>query len=379
MFSTSRITGRAGGMLACVAFLVACGAAGGAPSGAGTGAGSWTVVPNSAFTGAVLHDVATFGNGFVAVGSGPDVGGNASGGVWTSADGTTWKAADPIPFAFAAVVSATAAGDGILALGGAPRGAPHVEFWGTSDAQTWAEPIEPPGSVEDDIQPTAIAAYGPHFVAVGNELVDVAALNGFDGRVFTSPDGEVWTAVPPVPDMHGASLAAISGGPSGFVIVGSITQSSGRVAASWSSSDGSQWTRAADDPSFTNAMMASVVGGGPGYIAVGSIGVDGAAWSSTDGHTWTPIATGKAFAGQPLSDVAVSPAGFVAVGGDPSSGGLAWTSRDGLVWTPTAAIPDSAGSKFISVAIGLKATVIIGNVGPGVPAAGLLWIGPLPG
>lgn len=378
MFDASPSTRHLGAMLAGAVLLAACGESGGPPAGAGAGRGPWVVVPNAAFAGAVLSDVATFGGGFVTVGAAPEVAGNSFGGVWTSTDGSTWTAANTAPFAGAIAVAATAAGDGALVLGAAPKGPPHFETWGTSDARTWSPPVEAPGAFEDDMTPTAIAAWGPLFVGVANELVDVAALNGFDGRVFTSADGKAWTAVPTVPDMHGASLAGITGGPRGFVIVGSITQSEGRTATSWSSSDGSQWTRAADDPSFANAMMASVVNGGPGYIAVGSIGADGAAWSSSDGRTWTKISTAGGFVGHPLTDVATNGAGFVVVGGDQSTGGLAWTSPEGTAWTPTAAIPGSAEGKFISVAIGLKATVIVGNVGPGVPSAGLVWLGPLP-
>ena len=328
------------------------------------------------FAGSTLSDVAPYEIGFVTVGSAAMVSGQQLGGVWTSADGSRWTAAVPTtPFKDATIAVASAAGDGIIALGMPCSGECFgFESWATSDARTWAGPVTVP--VTESVIPTSIAEGGTLMIGIGDDLVDVS--NGaFNGRVFTTQEGDVWTPVPDIAAMHDARLNAIAAGAGGFAIVGSIKTAAGRAAAAWWSKDGTAWTRAADDPSFADATLTSVVRGKSGYLAVGSVGSDGAAWTSTDGQTWARSDATGTFAGSPLVDIGTSGDGLVAIGGD-AVGGTVWTSADGAKWTPVPPIPGSAGSRFKSVAVGKSSSVIVGRPGPTGPTAGLVWIGPLP-
>ena len=356
--------------------VAGCGSGGAATPAAGSGGSGWTAVSGDVFAGSALNDVATFGNGFVTVGAAAMVGEQQVGGVWTSADGSSWTGAVPTtPFKDATIAVASAAGDGILALGMPCSGECYgFESWSTPDASAWSGPVKASGS--DTVTPTSFVARGIPMIGIGDDLVDVS--NGdFNGRVFTTPDGEVWSSVPDIAAMHDARLSAIAAGASGFVIVGSMKTAAGRAAAAWWSTDGTAWTRAAADPSFTDATLSSVVLGRSGYIAVGSIGPDGAVWTSTDGQTWALSDENGVFAGSPLVDIATNGAGFVAIGGD-AAGGSAWTSADGARWTPVPPIPGSAGAHFKSVAVGNTSSVIVGRPGLSGADAGLVWFGPLP-
>ena len=365
----------AGLITIAIGLLVAgCGSSGG--TSAGAGCGPWTAVNGDAIAGAALGDVAAFGKGFVTVGSAAATDGTQLGGVWTSADGSTWTAAAPTtPFEEATVAVASAMGDGIVALGMPCNGECFgYQSWTTPDAGAWSGPVKAGGS--EAVVPTSVVTREALTIGIGNDLVDVST-GAFNGRVYTTPDGAAWTSVPDIAVMHDARLSAIAAGPSGFVIVGGVKSAAGGDAAAWLSSDGTAWTRAAADATFTGATLSSVVHGTSGYLAVGSIGSDGAVWTSADGQTWARSDTGGAFAGSPLVDVATNGKAFVAIGGD-SAGGAAWTSGDGVSWARVPTIAGSAGVRFRAVAVGEKSGVIVGTPGPSAAATGLVWFGPLP-
>lgn len=377
VYASLRGRSRVHAVVIAVGLLAAgCGPGGATTPGSGSGNSGWTAVSGDAFAGSTLNDVAAFDKGFVTVGAAAPVGGEQLGGVWTSADGSAWTGAAPTtPFKNATVAVAVAAGDGILALGMPCSGECFgYQSWTTSNGTTWAGPVKVPGT--ETVVPTGFAPGNSIMVGIGDDLVDVS--NGaFNGRVFTTPDGEAWTPVPDIAAMHDARLSAIAAAANGFVIVGSVKAGTGRAAAAWWSTDGVAWTQAAADPSFTDATLSSVVPGTSGYIAVGSAGSDGAVWTSPDGRTWARNDDKGAFAGKPLVDVATNGKGFVAIGGD-AAGGSAWTSADGARWEPVPPIPGSAGARFKSVAVGTTASVIVGRPGPSGPDAGLVWFGPLP-
>jgi hypothetical protein len=364
-------------IIAATIFVVSCSSAGAATPAASVGAaaspgpsaaaGSDAAVPGEGFAGATLVDVAAFANGFVTVGSAPIVDGRQFGGIWTSADGVTWTAASPTTLGDAAVQAATAVDDGIVAVGKICSTECYGFYsWRTDAAGTWSGPAA--GSSDPATTPVSVAARGPLVVGAGFEFVSGGATNG---RILTSPDGEVWTAMPDVEAMHDARLAAIAAGKR-FVVVGSVVAASGRTAAAWSSPDASRWTRAADDPTFANATFSSVVTGGPGYLAVGGVGDDGAVWTSTDGQTWARLADQGTFTGSPLVDIATNGTGFIAIGND-AVGGTAWTSSDGATWVPVATIRGSADVKFVSVALGPKSSVIVGRPASPTSSAGLIF------
>jgi hypothetical protein len=355
--------------------VTACSAGPGAGGSTGA-AGGWTRTSPSGMAGATLTDAVPFGSGFVVVGAGPDGPAGQAGGVWISADGSTWDAAN-VDLRSAHVKAVADAGDGLIAAGEHCSGeCIGYLLWSTADGKAWSGPIKPPGT-DDDVA-IGVAGRGPTFVAISGEIVDLAGTNAEDGRAMTSTDGKTWTISPAIDAMRGVRLGGVASGASVFVVVGSLESGSVRTGASWTSADGKSWVRGTDDASFAGAALTSVIAGGPGFVAAGSIGPNGAVWTSTDGATWTHVDDGGAFAGRPLVDIAGTSGALVVVGND-TAGGHAWTSADGSSWHAVGSIPSADSAKFVAVTLGTKSTLIAGKPLAGSAPAGLLWTGPLPG
>jgi len=357
--------------------LAACSS--GPPGSSGASAGSatgWNATSPAGMAGATLTDAVPYASGFVVVGAGPDVASGQAGGIWLSADGSTWNALD-VDLSSAHVKAVSPAGDGLVAAGEHCTGeCIGYLLWSTSDVKTWSGPIKPAGT-EGDVA-IGVAARGSELVAVSGEIVDLGGGNAENGRAMTSTDGKTWTVAPDIEVMHGVRLGGIASGSSSFVVVGSIESGSTRTGATWSSVDGKKWVPGSADPSFAGALLTSVVAGGPGFVAAGSIGANGAVWTSTDGATWTHVDDAATFAGRPIVDIAGKPGALAIVGND-TAGGHAWTSTDGKTWHDVGLIAGADNAKFVAVSIGTKNTLIAGKPLPGDPPAGLLWIGPLPG
>jgi len=365
-------------ILALAALLAACSSGPGASGGTGGGPGAasgWTAMSPSSMAGATLADAVPYAGGFVAVGAGPDVGSTQAGGIWASADGSTWNLVTA-DLSGAHAKTVTAAGTGLIAAGEHCSGeCLGLRLWSTSDGQTWSGPGKPAGT-DDDVA-IGVAARGSTFVAMGGKIVDLAGTNAEEGHALISTDGTTWAAAPEIEAMYGTRLGGIAAGASAFVVVGSIESASTRTGAAWTSADGRAWTPANGDPSFAGALLTSVVAGGPGFVAAGSIGPNGAVWTSTDGMTWTHVDDAKAFAGRPLVDIAATSSGLAIVGND-TTGGHAWMSADGTTWHDVGQLPGADSAKFVAVTIGAKNTLIGGKPLPGVTPAGLVWLGPLP-
>jgi hypothetical protein len=352
------------------------GAAPGSEGGSTGAAAGWTRTSPSGMAGATLSDAAPFGSGFVVVGAGPDGPAGQAGGVWISADGSTWDAPN-VDLRSAHVKAVADAGDGLIAAGEHCSGeCIGYLLWSTADGKAWSGPIKPPGT-DGDVA-IGVAGRGPTFVAVSGEIVDLAGGNAEDGRAMTSTDGRTWTISPAIDGMRGVRLGGVAAGASAFVVVGSVESGSTRTGASWASADGKAWVRGRDDASFAGAALTSVIAGGPGFVAAGSIGANGAVWTSTDGATWTHVDDGGAFAGRPLVDIAGTSGALMVVGND-TAGGHAWTSADGSSWHDVGSIPSADSAKFVAVTLGTKSTLIAGKPLAGSAPAGLLWTGPLPG
>jgi hypothetical protein len=365
-------------IVALAALLAACSSGSGASGGTGGGPGAaagWTAMSPSGMAGATLADAVPYASGFVAVGAAPDVGSTQAGGIWASADGSTWNLVTA-DLSAAHAKAVTVAGNGLIAAGEHCSGeCIGLRLWSTSDGQTWSGPGKPAGT-DDDVA-IGVAARGSTFVAMGGKIVDLGGTNAENGQALTSADGTTWSVAPEIETMRSTRLGGIAAGASAFVVVGSIDSGSTRTGAAWTSADGQAWTRANDDPSFAGALLTSVVAGGPGFVAAGSIGPNGAVWTSTDGMTWTHVDDAKAFAGRPLVDIAATSSGLAIVGND-TTGGHAWMSTDGTTWHDVGQLPGADSAKFVAVTIGTKNTLIGGKPLPGVTPAGLVWLGPLP-
>jgi hypothetical protein len=115
---------------------------------------------------------------------------------------------------------------------------------------------------------TDVAASSDHLVAIGwamlNDSSEVPV-------IWSSADGMSWANVPVDPEVfpHGGDIAAVTGGPEGFVAIGSLGP--GRPAI-WTSADGEHWRlvwpgqKALASPLTLN----SVTAGDGGYVAVGT-------------------------------------------------------------------------------------------------------------
>ncbi len=362
-----------GGLLAgCNSGPASSGSVGGAP-GAASG---WIESMPSGMAGATLADAAPFGTGYVVVGAAPDAGSAQAGGIWTSADGTTWNLVGA-NLATVHVKAVTAAGDELLVAGEHCTGeCIGLVLLSSKDGKAWSDQIKASGT-EDDVAIGVAVRGGSSFVALSGEIVDLGAGNAENGRAMTSSDGATWTIAPAIDSMSGVRLGGMASGTSAFVAVGSIESGSTRTGATWSSPDGKTWAPGHNDPSFAGALLTSVVAGGPGFVAAGSIGANGAVWTSTDGASWTHV-DAPSFAGRPIVDIAAAHSGLVAVGND-ASGGHAWLSTDGLAWHDVGAIPGSDNAKFVAVALGSGKVLIAGKPLPGSDPAGIVWLGPLPG
>ncbi|MEV7011884.1 hypothetical protein [Streptosporangium sp. NPDC051022] len=291
--------------------------------------------------------VAAAGGGFVAVGA---VSGDA--GIWTSADGQSWKAAGPAQV-----------------LGGPRRQA-------LSD----------------------VAQGRRGWLAVGGTMTDASSTGPL---LVTSADGRTWRRIPvtgplaPAAEHDFLAPHAVAAGPSGYVLAGEDRGPSTTVPVLWFSSDLKRYTRAAKLPAGGGGVrLYDVSATSSGYVAVGGMGTaereTGVVWVSADGVNWvarkpvlppgatsaglrhvvqhgtTIVAAGTATTGDGLRafgavsgdngsswefswlpadqaaavyDLAATAEGVVAVGwqGTPGEGdSVAWTSEDGLKWQPHA-------------------------------------------
>ena len=162
----------------------------------------------------------------------------------------------------------------------------------------------------------------------------------------------------------GAEIAALAGGPAGFVAVGRVSCGQcgmGDRAAVWLSADGEAWQRLPYEPPFKEGSMWDLTRFGDELIVVG-VGI----WRSPDGLAWERIRG----AGGLLSSVTVGGPGLVAVGYDGSNGTLAGVSTDGLEWQSVAIEPGN-GVSLEGVASSAYGLFAVGR--PIGPDRGLIW------
>jgi hypothetical protein len=143
---------------------------------------------------------------------------------------------------------------------------------------------------------------GTQFVAVG--------LVGFNGIIFTSPDGVTWTSQTA---SNASSLFGVTWSGTQFVAVGD----GGTILTS---PDGVTWTK---QTSGTGNRLSGITWSGTQFVAVGD---GGAILTSPDGVTWTARTSGIS---NPLYSITWSGTQFVAIG----LGGAILTSPDGITWT----------------------------------------------
>ncbi len=245
----------------------------------------------------VAHDESVFGGpddqemsglvvggpGFVAVGYDAS-GGDWDAAVWTSPDGVVWSRVPHDESVFGGpddqtIADVVAGGPGFVAVGRDYSGGDgDAAVWTSPDGVLWSRvPHDASvfGGRPDFQEMWGVVAGGPGLVAVGGYD---ASGGDWDAAVWTSPDGVLWSRVPP----HDASVfggpddqemfGVAAGGP-GLVAVGRDWSGGDWDAAVWTSPDGVLWSRAPHDESVFGGPdgqgMVGVVAGGPGFVAVG--------------------------------------------------------------------------------------------------------------
>jgi len=365
---------------------------------------TWTDRSASSGTTQTLNAVTSGASGFVAVGT--------NGAIAKSPDGLTgWSAAQ---FGTSPLTGVAAIGGTYVAVDGV-----QTAVYST-DLSTWhTSALAPSGG-----DYTAVAALGGRFFALGRtgsmvraptpgvatgwslalphaglQLYDAAyavstyVVTGYDGAIFSSPDGIVWTSRRANFDER---IDAIAYGNGTFVAVGS--------AAILTSPDGLAWSQAA--PFSNGADIAYAPGNG--FVIV-TWSTPAAIVTSPDGITWTTQGGTGITGTTQLQRIAHGASKFVAVGPggvythpSPGSGGewtpqaspsgslddvafgngtfvvVTWTtpfqtstSLDAITWSALSGSGGSTAQQFLGFANGLFATT-----GFYTSADGATWTAP---
>ena len=279
---------------------------------------NWTLVPADQHPplGSVGAAVVGTDRGFLMVGDE----------VWTSEDGYNWQrlassAEDP-DLLEGRMLAAVAAGPGLVAVGS------DNKAWYSTDGSDWslAEVPPPPseffereGYPAPTVDMQGVAVSGDKLVTWGAAVAtNTAEWTMVAPVLWASSDGRSWTDVL---DPQIGSLAAVAGGPGGFVAVAE-TQGSATAAPRdgvWFSAAGQSWERVDvfdsrwsevdfnlvnDEGMYVKLMMKSVAATSAGYVAVGGDGLcllgpcpsaEALIWTSADGRSWSRLPSDDLF------------------------------------------------------------------------------------
>ena len=236
----------------------------------------WQRTPSSAaFAGSPMRltSVVAWQRGFVAGGFAGNDFFSANAAFWASPDGVTWRRGpDAAGLHDARAVAIAAGGPGLVAVGEAgPADHPGpAVVWTSSDGVSWDR--VPDGPVFHDARMRSIAAVpGLGLVAVGEDVA------GNVGIVWTSPDGRRWERVRPTPLFGRPGIQVrmydVAAGPSGMVVVGTVTEGTQYGAAAvWTSPDGRIWARSPSSPELLDTEMNAVAPWGQKMVAAGDRG-----------------------------------------------------------------------------------------------------------
>lgn len=230
--------------------------------------------------------------------------------------------------------------------------------------------------------PDTAAVGGPGLVAVGGDkawhAVDgsdwsVAAVPALPAEILARPDPERYVG------MRGVTAAGdelVAWGEAEVPLAENADEHL-VVPLLWASHDGRTWTSAVD-PEMTS--VAAVTGGPNGFVAVGQAGSKAAVWHSADGETWEMVRDG-AFTSPVdlhLGAAAATSAGYVVVGGDgqclstscPDQDLVIWTSADGRSWSRVPSADLFTGAKAYG-AFPWETGFVVGGAYDGQP---VIWL-----
>ncbi|WP_433229379.1 hypothetical protein [Actinomadura formosensis] len=256
--------------------------------------------------------------------------------VVTSADGSSWQAADQSEVFKAGrhelvTYGAASAPAGYVVVG---EDGLSAATWFSPDLKTWMRGTGVGNSglkaLPNSNRWLRSVAGGPFGFAAAGGLRDPAApqQSGYRPAVWTSSDGKQWTLKQlPLPSgVQEGVLTQISAKDNTLVATGNGRKASGRIAIGYLSGDGGRTWKPVDLPSpdgTKNLEVLSLTATPDGFAAAGTSGPVGAtdvvSWTSSDGATWKGAlldAKGLSGAGdQQITGLAVFKNALLGVGG----------------------------------------------------------------
>jgi hypothetical protein len=265
----------------------------------------------------------------------------------------------------------------------------HAGIWVSGDGRNWTRANSPAPAANQGYDIVDIARSdadaGPRYVAVGNNVVrssDGYWNWGSGSVVLVSDDAHEWSRASNLPGTT-TWLSAVASDQDGFVAVGTDTPFpqtpelvDGRI---WSSPDGLIWTERAP-PELVDSLMLGIESIGDTVVAYGfplsqQGGTPMVAWTSTDRMTWTrsEIRAGTRGTGgiQAHGD---ADGGQLLVAGN-LDGPFVASSGDGSSWTADALAPESAFPFGLDVRDGAAVLMaVIPTVDSPVPSPSPMWV-----
>jgi hypothetical protein len=175
-----------------------------------------------------IGDIATLGDGFVAVGAEDTTEGNAVTAVWTSSDGETWVRASDHDVAVDGdkgnIAFLLPGGPGLVGMAGTG------EQWTSSDGVHWTR--QPAQTSLDHAAFDAVTPSVDGYLAVGGDHEGGAVWTSVDGLAWTSADTS-GSLVSPDQDGNYLSLDAVAVGSNGAVAVGYVNGDHGSSGGIW--------------------------------------------------------------------------------------------------------------------------------------------------
>ncbi|ACZ91046.1 hypothetical protein [Streptosporangium roseum] len=267
--------------------------------------------------------------------------------VYTSKDGHDWSKSTDLGRMPGSLRALAVSDEGTLVVGGDERAADVdnrlVLITAPKGGQARTVPLSGIDGLARAARETArVAAGGGRFVAVG-------AASG-DAGIWTSTDGENWTAGGPAQVLGGSrrqALGDVAQGRRGWLAAGStMTDASSTEPLLVTSDDGVNWRRVpvlgALAPAAEHDYLAphAVAAGPSGYVLAGEdrgpAGTVPVVWFSPDLKRYTRAGKLPGGGGVRLHDVSATSSGYVAVGGAGNADhetGVVWVSADGVDWT----------------------------------------------
>jgi hypothetical protein len=281
-----------------------------------------------------------------------------------------------IPSESAAATPSVSASVTALPMASSPPPSPSSAAGsGVVPALGWREIASFGGTNELD-EPAGVTVADGQFVAVGrHHEYEPGSPGAPEARIWLSPDGLSWEAIPSDPVFERATLAAVLTAADGTLVVHGSVQPPGEILdaapihATWLSTDGRTWRRSDDAGLDGMHAINTVVAGGRGYLlsrihdpSLGDVPRGGELWHSTDGLSWQLVYETK---DQHIAPVAAGDEGFVAVRSAADGGELiTLASADGREWLAGDALPEEFAQRGLASLRGDWFMVGLGLEGP---------------